>query len=204
MARADEPLLEALSRMIEHDFSQLPIVDDAGKPNGMITPDSILRALNNFGVGLDQLLVGHARVKADIFRDDSDLFELLDRLRDTYAVLIVDGTGCLTGIVTNFDTAEYFRRRAEDMMLVEDVESLLKDYIQAAYKKSEDEIDEARLAEAVQRITYSGTEQRETFERALIHYLTLQEGSGAGFRCFTSEEDFRNYVEVEILALEPA
>ncbi len=40
MARADEPLLDALSRMIEHDFSQLPIVDDAGKPDGMITSDS--------------------------------------------------------------------------------------------------------------------------------------------------------------------
>ena len=177
-AKADESVQDALARMIEHDFSQLPIVDEDYQPDGMVTPESILRALNNFGVGLDRLLVSHARIKADSFRDDSDLFELLDRLKDTYAVLIVDGQGCLKGIVTNYDSTEYFRRRAEDLMLVEDVETSLKDYIQAAYKDDEDEVDETKLTEAVQSITSSGKDQQNIFERALIHYLTLQNGSG--------------------------
>ena len=123
-ARLKEPVQTVLARMIEHDFSQIPIIDDERRPVGMITHESILRALNHFGVGLDKLLVEHARVRADMFRSDADLFELLDRLQATYAVLIVDGERRLTGIVTNYDTAEYFRRRAEDMMLVEDIETM--------------------------------------------------------------------------------
>ena len=34
--------------------------------------------------------------------------------------------------------------------------------------------------------------------------VTNPKASAAGFRCFSSEEDFRHYVEVEIMALEPA
>jgi CBS domain-containing protein len=180
VARLKEPVQQALSRMIENDFSQLPIVDDEHRPVGMITSESILRALSNFGVGLDKLRVEHARVRADSFRSDADLFELLDRLQDTFAVLIVDGEGRLAGIVTNYDTAEYFRRRAEDMMLVEDIETMVKDYIQSLYQVEADQSNEEKLEEAVQRMTDSGQALRSKFERALIHYLTLQAGDGKG------------------------
>jgi CBS domain-containing protein len=174
-----EPVQSALRRMIERDFSQLPIVDEANRPLGMITSESILRALSNFGIGLDKLLVEHARIKAYEFRDDADLFELLNRLRDTYAVLIVDGERRLKGIVTNYDTAEYFRRRAEDMMLVEDIEAMVREYIQASFATGEAEIDEQKLEEAVQKITDRGQALRTKFEHALAHYLTLQGGDQA-------------------------
>ena len=170
--KLNEPVKVALARMIEHDFSQLPIVDQDDKPLGLVTAESILRAHISFDIGLDELRVEHARIKPELFRNDSDLFDLLDRLRDTYAVLIVDGNGKLTGIVTNFDTAEYFRRRAEDMMLVEDIESMLRDYIQIAFKDEQGELDESELAEAIQRIADS--RQAKKFEDALVHYLSLE------------------------------
>lgn len=115
--RLKDPVKLALARMIDNDFSQLPIVDEQFRPEGMVTAESILRALKNFGVGPDKLGVEHAKVKADEFRGDADLFELLDRLQATYDVLIVDGERRLMGIVTNYDTAAYFRRRAEDVTL---------------------------------------------------------------------------------------
>src|SRR5690348_9666069 len=99
----------------------------------MVTSDSILRALKNFGVGIHALQVNHAIVKAHKYTSEDDLFDLLDDLRDTYAVLIVDSEGKLTGIVTSYDTTEYFRRQSEDMMFVADVESMLKSYIRAAF-----------------------------------------------------------------------
>ena len=173
-ARLKEPVQTVLARMIEHDFSQIPIIDDERRPVGMITHESILRALNHFGVGLDKLLVEHARVRADMFRSDADLFELLDRLQATYAVLIVDGERRLTGIVTNYDTAEYFRRRAEDMMLVEDIETMIKDYILTAYQVDADQANREKLDADVLQMTDSGQALRQNFERALIHYLTLQ------------------------------
>ena len=117
-----ESLRNALVRMIENDFSQLPVVDSGNRPLGLITSESILRSLKGFDTDLNKLKVEHAYISAETFRDDADLFELLDRLKDTYAVLIVDRNDHLKGIVTNYDTAEYFRRRAEDIMLVEDIE----------------------------------------------------------------------------------
>ena len=112
----------ALDLMIEHDFSQLPVVDPGKCALGMVTHQSILRALRNFRVKIEELRVSSAIVQADKYHSEDDLFDLLDRLRDTYAVLIVDSQDKLVGIVTTYDLTEYFRRRAEDMMLVEDIE----------------------------------------------------------------------------------
>jgi CBS domain-containing protein len=155
VAHLKEPIQDALFRMVEHDFSQLPIVNNDNQPEGMVTIESILRALNNFGVGLDKLCVEHARVpvtRFDTFRSDDDLRELLERLQAYFAVLIVDGDGRLTGIVTGYDIAQYFRRRAEDMMFVEDIETTIKDYIQVAYHGEGGVPDKDKLEEAVLQI----------------------------------------------------
>ena len=177
-ARAEDRVQDALATMFEHEFSQLPVVDEGGKPIGIITNESILRALNNFEVGLDSILVGHAQIGAEKFREDADLFELLDRLSAKYAVLIVDGAGRLIGIVTNYDTARFFRRRAQDMMLIEDIETTLKDYIQAAYSDAAGEINEERLTQAVQRMTDTVSRERRTFKKAVSHYLSATSDQG--------------------------
>lgn len=41
----DESVQSAVDKMIEHDYSQLPVIDKDGRPTGMVTSDSILRAL---------------------------------------------------------------------------------------------------------------------------------------------------------------
>src|SRR5690242_19931325 len=114
---------------------------------------AILRALKNLGVGIDALRVNHAMVKAHKYTSEDDLFDLLDDLRGTYAVLIVDGEGKLTGIVTSYDTTEYFRRQAEDMMFVADIESMLKSYIRAAFTLENGDIDQEALQEAIAEVT---------------------------------------------------
>ena len=75
---------KALELMIEHDFSQLPVVDESRKPLGIVTSDSILRALNNFGVPLADFHVSHVMVKIHRkYSPDEDLFDLLDDLKNT-------------------------------------------------------------------------------------------------------------------------
>ena len=173
-ATPDETLQSALERMIEHSFSQLPVVDDENRPLGMVTSDSIVRALEMFGVTVDKLTVGSAMDKADERRADEDLFDLLDDLRDAYAVLIVDGRRHLIGIVTSYDTTEYFRWRDEDRMLVEDIEAGLKDQIRAAVPPAGGQDDGATLQQTIDEITDSRQESRKQFEKALKHYLELQ------------------------------
>ncbi|HEU0077447.1 MAG TPA: DUF4268 domain-containing protein [Longimicrobiaceae bacterium] len=132
----DATLLEAVARMIENDFSQLPVVEHGkpfGSPASFITSSSIARALRVFGTSLEHLRVRDALIPARTLAADEDLFSKMDDLLDAYAVLVLNGDGTIAGIVTNHDTTQYFRRRAEDMLLVEDIETTLKDHIRIAY-----------------------------------------------------------------------
>jgi CBS domain-containing protein len=135
-------LLEALAVMIENDFSQLPVIENgrpAGHPASFVTGNSIARALRFFGTTLDQLHVRDALVNARTLSADEDLFSKMDDLLDSYAALVVHSDGSIAGIVTNYDTTQYFRRRAEDMLLVEDIETTLKDHVRLAYGGQEND-----------------------------------------------------------------
>lgn len=167
----EDSLQVALTRMTEHEYSQLPVVDGDGRNLGMVTSDSILRALKTFDVTPGSLLVRDAKTKASVFREDDDLFDLLDDLRDSYAVLIVDEDKRVTGIVTGYDATEYFRRRTEDMMWVEDVEAMLKDLIQAAHTDSSGGTDEAALYQTIQQCARGASTNRKYYFAALQRYL---------------------------------
>ena len=135
-------LQEAVALMIEHDFSQLPIIEDGkpyGNPASFVTSTSIARALRYFGTPLKDLRVRDAIVPARTVSADEDLFSKMDDLLDAYAVLVLNPNGTIAGIVTNYDTTHYFRRRAEDMLLVEDIETTLKDHVRVAYGGDEND-----------------------------------------------------------------
>ncbi len=133
-------LQEAVALMIENDFSQLPILEN-GKPYGssgsFVTGASVARAMRRFGTSINDLQVRDATVPARTVAADEDLFSKMDDLLDAYAVLVLKPDGTIAGIVTNYDTTQYFRKRAEDMLLVEDIESTLKDHIRAAFASDE-------------------------------------------------------------------
>lgn len=172
--RPADSVARALSLMIEYEFGQLPVVDEADRPLGMVTHESILKALSNFCVKLDELRVSNAVVRAQTYRPEDDLFDLLDRLKETNAVLIVDGEERLIGIVTSYDSTEYFRRRAEDMMLVEDIESMVKDLVLAAFTDETGEIDQAKLQPVIEAVASSTTALMGRYRKALQRYLELQ------------------------------
>ncbi|MFW6183082.1 MAG: DUF4268 domain-containing protein [Chloroflexota bacterium] len=146
--QSDTVISEALRLMVENDFSQLPVVDEHHRPLGMVSNQSILRALNNFDVRLEELRAADAMVRVDTFSGDDDLFDVLSRLQDNSAVLIVDNRGILTGIVTDYDATSYFQRRAEDMMLIEDIEVMIRNIVLSVYRDESGEVDEAGLREA--------------------------------------------------------
>ena len=148
-------LQEAVALMIEHDFSQLPIIEDGkpyGNPASFVTSTSIARALRYFGTPLKDLRVRDAIVPARTVSADEDLFSKMDDLLDAYAVLVLNPDGTIAGIVTNYDTTHYFRRRAEDMLLVEDIETTLKDHVRIAYGGDEDD-PEGQLQTAIDALS---------------------------------------------------
>lgn len=56
---------DAIALMMEHDFSQLPIVSETGELTGMITEQSIINTYFNIGdCSLLAMAVDHCRTKA--------------------------------------------------------------------------------------------------------------------------------------------
>lgn len=177
----DDPVSKALSLMIEHDYSQLPVVthqdNDLDCPDGMITYEGILRGIRNFNAKIEDLRVRDVMVSAPIYNVEDDLFDILDRLKETNAVLVIDPYfNVLAGIVTSYDTAEYFRNRTEDLMRVEDIELMIKDFIKLAYTPENGELDEPRLDLAITKATeYANKEGTPNTKKKTFADLTLSE-----------------------------
>ena len=62
----------ALSIMVQNDFSQLPVVIKRWQlrriVEGMITYESVIRAIRNFGSSIDKFQVRHAMVNAPVYQ----------------------------------------------------------------------------------------------------------------------------------------
>lgn len=160
----------AITLMTEHDFSQLPVTEH-GKLKGIITSDSILRAVSCFGIAPKELKVSHATHPLKPCRDDDALSDVLKGLQDSNAVLVVDKLGHVKAIITSYDSAEYFRRRAEDLMLAEDIESTLRDFIESVHRDDDGNLDQEGLKIAIKGITPSGEELHKKFKKAVCRYL---------------------------------
>jgi CBS domain-containing protein len=163
---------DVLAEMIKYDYSQLPVIDEKEKPIGLVTSDSIVRALHNFGVKTDALCVKDAMLKkpATYYTSD-DVFDLLDDLETDEVVLVIDEVGKLIGIITTYDTTAYLRQRAQDIMVVQEIEEMVKSYTSAAFTTSSGDIDVVKQKAAIAEITPSNSSQKGKFRRALQQYL---------------------------------
>jgi len=165
-------LADAACRLMrEHGFSQLPVVSDKGVVIGLVTQESILRALGHFNVALDRLRVSAALMHPRKFFPDDDLFDLLDALSDEYATIIVDKEDRLLGIVTQDDLLVYFRKRAEDMLLVEEIELCLREHVLCAFSDQVGSLARQELCTAVDEVADQASRFRKKFQRALGIYL---------------------------------
>jgi len=86
-------------------------------------------------------------------------------------VVIVDAEERLRGIITNYDVMDYFRRRAEDMMLVEDIETMVRDLILYAFSDGAGGADKGKLEAAIKAIDSQRETLHKQFKKGLAHYL---------------------------------
>jgi CBS domain-containing protein len=149
----EDSVLKALTLMNEHDFSQLPVIDENRRALGMVTYESILKGIRNFKLKLEELKVRNVMTQSYSFYLEDTLSELLERLKSVNAVLIRRRDNTVAGILTTFDTTEYFRRYAEDLMVVEDIEGMMKDLIHLAYSIEADNNDSEQLSQAIMKHT---------------------------------------------------
>ena len=127
-----QTIREALTLMVEHDYSQLPVIDDDGKLRGLISTEEISHEYFHLGgaVSLLDLPVHQCLAELITLTRDRDITEALDYLKDHYAIVVIE-TGKPVGILTNFDIARFFRDLTEDQLIVEDIETSLRQLVQS-------------------------------------------------------------------------
>ncbi|MGD9030612.1 MAG: DUF4268 domain-containing protein, partial [Anaerolineae bacterium] len=130
----DTKLGDALALMVENDYSQLPVVNDAGHLTGIVSESSILSIYyhSEGAVQLLELPVHHCQSPAVTISPESDVFEALDLLKTVYAIVVVEEQ-CPIGILTNYDTTHFFRDISEDLIIVEDIELTLRQHIEDVF-----------------------------------------------------------------------
>jgi CBS domain-containing protein len=133
-ARKNTTVREALTIMVEFDFSQLPIIDEQGNLLGMISENSIINTYFNINtaVSLLDLTVDHCMTSYQKITPDSDIFDALSLLDDVYAVIVVENQKPI-GILTNYDTTNFFRDLTKGLIIVQDIEVSLRHYIESVF-----------------------------------------------------------------------
>lgn len=118
-----DPLSHAVTPMIEHDFSQLPVVDHNSVLRGVITWEGIARAqLGGGRATVSQAMDPHPETA----REQEELFRRIDRIQKSGFTIIVDGENSVIGILTSTDLAGQLKARIEPFTLLEELERRLR------------------------------------------------------------------------------
>jgi hypothetical protein len=114
-----------------------------GNLRGIITEATINRTYYHVQekISLLALPVTHCQTRPVTISPNSDVFEALDLLKNEGSIVVVEDDKPV-GILTHFDTTNFFRDVSEGLILVEDIEVTLRQYIESAFP-SEDEMQQA-------------------------------------------------------------
>lgn len=161
---------EALAQMAQGDFSQLPVVDEQGNLVGLISEQTITRTYYHVdeNVSLFDLTVDHCMTPAVTLNIDADIFEALDRLQRTYAIVITENRKPV-GLLTFYDTTHFFRNLTEGLIFVEDIEITLRQYIEAIYTT-----EQRREQATINTFGMDGAKPRRDYESLTLgQYINL-------------------------------
>jgi CBS domain-containing protein len=113
---------EALTKMLLNDYSQLAVMSGKHSLRGAVTWQSIVQArqLN------PQAALTDATVGARDVTYRTDLFEVLDDLRERGFIFVRDETNAVAGIVTVGDVAGRYGEMANPFILIGDLDRLLR------------------------------------------------------------------------------
>jgi len=114
-AEEDEPLINAISKMVSKGFSQLPVKGSDGRITGNLDEEVVIRAMIKY----DPEELKNVRVR-DVMKPPlptvpptASIGTLISILSESSAVLVVDKGGNPRGIITRSDVLEYLRSKGE-------------------------------------------------------------------------------------------
>lgn len=133
--KPDETVQRAVTLMLTHDFSQLPIMTTPRDLKGVVTWQSIAT----------RLLFGHAadHVRAcmapspEVVTSEVSLFDVIPKISRRGFVLVRDHARAVCGIVTTWDLSMEFGQLAEPFLLLSEIEHLVRGLLGARFDVEE-------------------------------------------------------------------
>lgn len=120
----EDSLEHATLLMFEHEYSQLPIVDQHRRLLGVITWESVARAqlVNRDKTIRNAKVTGYPPTA----RDGEELFVRIPDIQQHGFVIVVDDVNAVTGILTAADLAGELKTRVQPFTVLEEIEQRLR------------------------------------------------------------------------------
>lgn len=130
----DSEVAEAVTLMLMHDFSQLPVMQNERNVDGVISWKSLgaARALNR-----DTHYVRDCMENVEILGHDTPLFEAIELIARREIVLVRDAERKISGLVTTSDISLQFRSLAEPFLLLGEIENHIRRLIDGKFSAGE-------------------------------------------------------------------
>lgn len=124
----DDLLKKAVTKMLQFDYSQLPIMHGEREVKGMISWKSIAA---RYSIGGECCKVQHCREDAQVVDGNGTLFDAIPTIVKSGYVLVRDPQDRkITGIVTASDLSLQFQQLAEPFLLLREIELHLRQLLQ--------------------------------------------------------------------------
>lgn len=152
----DAKLAEAITLMMIHDFSQLPVMQNERDVKGIITWETIGK--KQFQMSNCQLVRDCMEITVPEVATDSSIFAAIDLIVKHGYILVRQGDRKISGIVTTSDLSLQFRQLAEPFLLVGEIENQIRRLIDGKYTveqlKSAIDPEDSREVNSVSDLTF--------------------------------------------------
>jgi CBS domain-containing protein len=143
----NDSLTKAITLMLQHDFSQLPVMQGEREVKGVVTWKSIG---SKQALGCEPNLVGECREDARIVDSNRTLFDAISTIVEYGYVLVRDQRDRrITGIVTASDLSLQFQSLAEPFLLLREIELHVRQLLE--HKVTAQDFDLLHLASPTSR-----------------------------------------------------
>lgn len=152
----DAPIEEAVTLMLRHDYSQLPVMTNERDVRGVVSWDSIGPAMT-LGQPTPQFVRECMRPHIEV-KDTDSLFQVINRIIDSSYVLVRNERRAISGILTTTDLSQQFQDLAEPFLLIGEIENHIRSLIDERFTQPElavvrNENDPDRRIESVADLT---------------------------------------------------
>jgi CBS domain-containing protein len=150
-------LVEAISKMLMHDYSQLPVTTGERTVHGLVSWKSIGRAKVKSSNSCKY--VKDCMENAEIITHDTHLFDAIGRIAAKDVVLVKNSENKIAGLVTTYDISLQFSLLSEPFLLVSEIENHIRRLIDGKFsldelKAAKDPSDSGRKIENVANLTF--------------------------------------------------